>query len=678
MSNPPDIAVPYPQPGPKDRLDSWKEIAAYLNRAERTVQRWEREQGLPVHRLAHNKHSSVYAYTAELDTWRTGRSGQLDGEEQAPENGLRRTRALVIAFAAALVLVAALGTWLLSRTGVPAGAWNVRPLTTYPGSEIYPALSPDGSRVAFTWDGPRRDNFDVYLLALDSGVPLRITNTPAMEAGPAWSPDGRWIAFVRLGPIGSPDELYVVPASGGPERRICSLMVLYSPTRNSPLLAWTPDGRHIAVGSQANEAGRASIVLVSLETGSTRPLLGGPKGGAYYYLAPAFSQDGKWLAFARCRPFGACNLCAVELSTDYLPVGETRQLTSGDVFVNSPVWAPSGGHQILFSLGAPWEDRMLARAVVNGLRWPVRIVHSAPGMQIVTAAARTGALVYSSEKFDADLWVLSMPEPGAAAGPMRRIVASTRLDLHPDLSPGGDQIAFASTRSGNTEIWLADRNGANLVQLTRSGERRASQPRWSPDGTRIAFGLQGAEGSAICVVRPSGGLPDCLTDGSHIDSHPTWSRDGASIYFLSDRDGSVQLWKMPAAGESVSPAIQITRNGAAGEAHESQDGREVYYAGLEPGVWRVPAGGGAETLVPGTDAFSNIYAVRDGLYLLTVRDLDSGTLMFLPYGAEKAVAVATVPNPLGSITASADGRTVLFGKVERSESDLMLVRDGRW
>src|SRR5215471_18631115 len=54
---------------PEARLDSWKEIAAYLGRGVRTVQRWEREEGLPVHRLAHEKRGSVYAIREELAAW---------------------------------------------------------------------------------------------------------------------------------------------------------------------------------------------------------------------------------------------------------------------------------------------------------------------------------------------------------------------------------------------------------------------------------------------------------------------------------------------------------------------------------------------------------------------------------------------------------------------------------
>src|SRR5512146_2134767 len=54
---------------PAGRLDSWKEIAGYLRRGARTVQRWEREEGLPVHHLAHARGSTVFAYTAEIDEW---------------------------------------------------------------------------------------------------------------------------------------------------------------------------------------------------------------------------------------------------------------------------------------------------------------------------------------------------------------------------------------------------------------------------------------------------------------------------------------------------------------------------------------------------------------------------------------------------------------------------------
>jgi TolB-like protein/Flp pilus assembly protein TadD len=78
--------IPFPRTGVETplaanrRIDSWKEIATYLNRGARTVQRWEREEGLPVHRLQHEKLGSVYAYTGELDAWWESRRQTLDNE----------------------------------------------------------------------------------------------------------------------------------------------------------------------------------------------------------------------------------------------------------------------------------------------------------------------------------------------------------------------------------------------------------------------------------------------------------------------------------------------------------------------------------------------------------------------------------------------------------------------
>lgn len=68
---------------PGDRLESWKEIASYLGRTPRTVQRWERQEGLPVHRLLHDKLGSVYANRSELDAWWSERRNRLDSADSA-------------------------------------------------------------------------------------------------------------------------------------------------------------------------------------------------------------------------------------------------------------------------------------------------------------------------------------------------------------------------------------------------------------------------------------------------------------------------------------------------------------------------------------------------------------------------------------------------------------------
>src|SRR4029450_7514061 len=129
-----------------DRLDSWKEIAAYLRRSVRTVTRWEREEGLPIHRHLHSKSGTVYAFKPELGAWWTNRGAEIDREPPGPPSGwlsrARHSRRLAAAVIGALCL-AGLAWFILGRSSRPAVASRLVPLTTYPGIEGPPSLSPD-------------------------------------------------------------------------------------------------------------------------------------------------------------------------------------------------------------------------------------------------------------------------------------------------------------------------------------------------------------------------------------------------------------------------------------------------------------------------------------------------------------------------------------------------------
>ena len=82
---------------------------------------------------------------------------------------------------------------------------SVVPLTTYPFEEYTPTFSPDGSQVAFAWQGPKGENVDLYMKVVGEEEPVRLTKDPLVDIAPAWSPDGRWIAFLRhLTPARSP------------------------------------------------------------------------------------------------------------------------------------------------------------------------------------------------------------------------------------------------------------------------------------------------------------------------------------------------------------------------------------------------------------------------------------------------------------------------------------------
>ena len=121
-----------PLPAP-DRLDSWKEIAGYLNRSERTVRRWETYEELPVHRLHHDKRGSVYAYTRELDAWRVSRKLPEDEPEDKPPTPIVGTRVLVagVLVLALSITAAAFVWWPRSTPPARAGTSNEQARLAY-------------------------------------------------------------------------------------------------------------------------------------------------------------------------------------------------------------------------------------------------------------------------------------------------------------------------------------------------------------------------------------------------------------------------------------------------------------------------------------------------------------------------------------------------------------------
>jgi hypothetical protein len=127
------------QKGVSGQLNSWKEIAAYLGREPRTIQRWEKDEGLPVHRHLHSKRSSVYAFPQELDNWWRNRptlqapsaGSETSGGEPNTNLHPRATRIWLVA---AIVGSLAGVIWLYSsRREITPSPLPVVPLTTYPG-----------------------------------------------------------------------------------------------------------------------------------------------------------------------------------------------------------------------------------------------------------------------------------------------------------------------------------------------------------------------------------------------------------------------------------------------------------------------------------------------------------------------------------------------------------------
>ena len=186
-----------------------------------------------------------------------------------------------------------------ARPKSPAVSFTAIPLTTYQGREQQPAFSPDGSSVAFTWNGETEENWDIYAKLIGPGSPQRLTTDPAMDLSPAWSPDGRSIAFVRV--RGGRLIVVVVPSRGGPEREVLETLKVGG-LGFGQVLSWSADSRILVVGASASVETPEVLTAVDVATGETRRVTTPPPAGRSDSL-PSVSPDGRMLAFIRHRVY---------------------------------------------------------------------------------------------------------------------------------------------------------------------------------------------------------------------------------------------------------------------------------------------------------------------------------------------------------------------------------------
>jgi Tol biopolymer transport system component len=575
----------------------------------------------------------------------------------------RPARVKVIAAVSAAAIALAAGVFWLSRPS-PSAAPKLIPLTSYPGLEEHPSLSPDGSQVAFSWKG------NIYVKEVGSEALLQITKDPAADSWPAWSPDATQIAFVRRG------EVLVVSPLGGGQRKVAE---------SAGRVAWTPDGSALLVLQKTSALGQ-SIFKVTLAGGDKRRLTF-PNDQTPGDLDMGISPDGRTIAFCRVLQTPGCELFVAPVGG-----GEARRLTNDQGMIYGMAWTPDG-REIVFASTRQSSMRLWrvrARpALQTGVFETPKLVEAAGNDARYPSISRTARLAYQQYTRN---WDIRRAEiVGAEGTPAHRLkqsiplIASTRLDGAAAWSPDGTKIAFLSDRSGDFELWICDADGSNPVRMTAFGGPGVYNPRWTSDGKRLIFSALTGPNSSFegYFINAKGGAPERIgTPARRSMAYPLLSHDRRWIYFIPGPDErAVDVWRIPSAGGE---AVQITRHGAF-QPEESPDGRRLYYGKYGThGLWSTPVEGGEERQVLNSTSGGNWTVSSVGIYYFDFPEERGAPILAKFYsfksGRSEQIGIVepTVLDAYLGFSLSPDGRWLLYTDVVSRNSDLMLVDHFRW
>lgn len=420
------------------------------------------------------------------------------------------TVAVAAAVAAGWVL------WPSDPVPKPSMRWKPRQITSAPGWEAEPALSPDGTMIAYV--SSESGNPDIWLADAGGGNPLQLTDDPSADRDPAWFPDGSNIAFVSE--RGGEVAVWKVARFGG-----SPLLIL--PNARDPAISW--DGTYIAFTRSA-QSGFLRVGIAAVDEVSKARLLTGDGQGVWNHEDPAWSPDGKTLCFTDFR-----DLWLVGADGSEAP----RRLTNEQRRDRDPVWS-ADGRWVYFSSQRE-GTAALWRVPAAGGR-PERLTLGTGPEREPSLSRRGDRLAYSTSKSEVDIVVVDR-----ATGE-RASFTGGRSDSSPVMAPDGRNLIFASDRAGKFDLWRQQLDGVETVgapvKLTDLPGSVATCS-FSPNGAWIAcYRVLGTQRD-IWVFSQNGGVPTQFTSHRGTDIHPSFSPDGSMLAFSSDRDGVQSIWIAP-------------------------------------------------------------------------------------------------------------------------------------
>jgi Tol biopolymer transport system component len=523
----------------------------------------ERNRSLPRHlgriirRCLNKEPDRRYQTALDLRNELEELKAEIDSGEMMVEPGLpaaRPNRSMrtvgIPGLVAVLAIAAAVAIMSGRKNDSPPQVYELRPITGSIGQEMDINWSPESVFMAYGLT--RAGSADVMVQPIAGGEAQLRAGGPGTETCPRWSPDGKFLAYVSTSVEGTP--VFLAPPHGGASRmlietnfRTLDLDRIGSAMGDRP---WTVDGGSLLI-SRVDESGRTAIYRVDRNTGGAEQLTFPPPGSVD--LSPSYSFDGEQIVFQR-RVSGKGRLLLMPAR------GGEPQVLLADEFDNQmPTWRPDNRHILFLS------DRQGSSAANV---FEIDVEGGTP-TQLTFETNRVYSLSVSSDNrvayvpFWHDTFLFSVD---VASGEVRQVNSNSKDNFGARFAPDGRAVAYHSTRTGNSEVWVCYLDGRPETQIT-DHESWDLYPDWSPDGERMIF-VSDREGSLfkIFIANSDGGGARLLVDQPIIlDSQyapvigslvSRWSPDGERIAYLAEGEHALALWTVGADGANARKVLE--------------------------------------------------------------------------------------------------------------------------
>jgi len=536
----------------------------------------------------------------------------------------------------------------------------VTPVTIDSGVEHDAAICHEGRLLAYAWlQDDRTSRIFVKSLQDPDLPPSPVSYSRGWQRFPTWAPDNRRLAFLVADPE-SEVAMVIVDRETKHHRIALDSGILFS------RIEWSPNSEQIAYSRYDRESETTGIAVLDVNSGSSSFVSERQVSAHLSDYDVHWSPDGDNLCFCRQKDDGT-ELILADLN------GHVQTLTWVEDQIKGVDWMPSGEAIVFSSARSPGDLQTALLWSYHLQRGTIEPLGSTTQMIILPEIMPDGrqAMVYTSQPTQ-DIVGLDLERSGR----IQYTIASNHYDRDPHYSPQHERLTFASTRTGNAEIWTASVDGSHPKQLTDL-ERKAAFPRWSPSAEQIVFVALNPQKTArtLYLFDVARGSTRLVKDDGAYYVCPAWARDGKSLYCVRMRDHLLNLWNLPLDG---SPGRAVaTRNGFYGQ--ESWDGDTVYFTkDREHGLWCIPKRGGQERLLIDWKGQNGLgWLVREDDILFLSAHPGGQHLVSFDLGSEQSRIVADLGSHFSlanrPISWVEQGNLLLAGRITEDQGDLGLI-----